>query len=103
MLCAAPSNASWPVPSLVQSGCPGAAMPDMPQAGRKVVSGRCPLTEQVGGARQGVCARAMNGGAKRPQVSAHVLCTASSVLPAELAVRAYVRWLPPSPPCRWRS
>ncbi|GIL42392.1 hypothetical protein Vafri_370, partial [Volvox africanus] len=32
----------------VQSGCPGAQLPDVPQAkGRTVVSGRCPLTDQV--------------------------------------------------------
>ncbi|GFR45288.1 hypothetical protein Agub_g6396 [Astrephomene gubernaculifera] len=32
----------------VQSGCPGGALPDVPQGkGRTVVSGRCPLTDQV--------------------------------------------------------
>ncbi|KXZ54829.1 hypothetical protein GPECTOR_4g900 [Gonium pectorale] len=32
----------------VQTGCPGAPLPDVPEAkGRKVVSGRCPLTDQV--------------------------------------------------------
>ncbi|GLC51910.1 hypothetical protein PLESTB_000561900 [Pleodorina starrii] len=32
----------------VQSGCPGAPLPDVPQGkGRTVVSGRCPLTDQV--------------------------------------------------------
>ncbi|EFJ51151.1 hypothetical protein VOLCADRAFT_87941 [Volvox carteri f. nagariensis] len=32
----------------VQSGCPGAQLPDVPQGkGRTVVSGRCPLTDQV--------------------------------------------------------
>ncbi len=35
-------------PQLPQTGCPGAQLPDVPQGkGRTVVSGRCPLTDQV--------------------------------------------------------